>query len=111
MPSIKEQIVNEIKAHIQNNGEKYGDWYVGVCSSVRYKLLVEVKAKSLFIARQAFSSYVATEVQDYFVDTLGTDGGTGADNSDADIIYAYKKSADAKEQTSPANDTSSGIIK
>jgi hypothetical protein len=111
LPSIKKQIVNEIKAHIQNNGGEYRDWHVGICSSICYQRLVEAKAKHLFIARQAYSLYVAAEVQDYFVNTLGTEGGIEADDSNTDIIYAYKKSADAIEQTFPANDTSSEIIK
>lgn len=112
MPSTKEQILNEIKTHIQSNGGEYSDWHVGVCSNIRHKLSGQDKAKHLFISKQAYSSYVAAEVLDHFVNKLGTaDGSIGADNDTADIIYAYRKSADAIEQTSPANDTSGGIIK
>lgn len=111
MPSTKEQILNEIKTHIQNSGGEYSDWHVGVCSNIHHKLSGQDKAKHLLISRQAYSSYVAAEVLDYFVNKLGTDGSIGTDNDTADIIYAYRKSADAIEQTSPANDTSGGIIK
>lgn len=111
MPSTKQQILNDIKTHIQSNGGEYSDWHVGICSNIRHKLSGQDKAKHLFVARQAYSSYVAAEVLDYFVNKFGTDGSIGADNNTADIIYAYRKSADAIEQTSPANDTSVGIIK
>ncbi len=111
MPSIKQEIINEINTHIQSNGGEYSDWHVGVCSNIRHKLSGQAKAKHLFISRQAYSSYVAAEVQDYFINILGTNGTIGADTGTADIVYTYKKSADTIEQTSPANDTSGGIIK
>ena len=111
MPSTKQQILNEIKTHIQNNGGEYSDWHIGICSNIRHKLSGQDKAKHLFIARQAYSSYVAAEVQDHFMSRFGTDGSVGTDNDTADIIYAYKKSAEAIEQTSPANDMRSEINK
>jgi hypothetical protein len=105
MPSTKQQILNEIKTHIQNNGGEYSDWHIGVCSNIRHNLSSQAKAKHLFISRQAFSSYVASEVQDYFINILGTGGSVGTNNSTADIIYVYRRSGEAIEQTSPANDT------
>jgi len=112
VPSTKQQILNEINTHIQSNGGEYSDWHVGVCTSIRDNLSGQAKAKEgLLISRQAYSSYVAAEVLDYFVDKLGTDGSIGDDNDTADIIYAYRKSVDAIEQTSPVNDTSGRIIK
>jgi hypothetical protein len=111
VPSTKQQILNEIKVHIQSNGGEYSDWHVGVCSNIRHKLLGQDKAKHLFIARQAYSSYVATEVQDYFINRLGTNGSVSGDTCTGDIVYAYRKSAKAIEQTSPANDMRSEINK
>jgi len=107
----KQEIIDEFKSHIQRYGGEYSSWHVGVCSSIWHELLAQNKTKHLLILRQAYSSYVAAEVLDYFVNKRGTDGSTGPDNSNGDIIYAYKKSADAIEQTSPANDTLDGIIK
>lgn len=40
---------------------------------------------------QAFSSDAARRVEDYFVNTLGTDGDVGGGDKDADYVYAYKK--------------------
>ena len=112
MPIIKQEIIDEIKSHIQRHGGEYSAWHVGVCTNIRDKLSGQTKAKEgLLISRQAYSSYVAAEVLDYFVNKLGTDGSIGADNDTADIIYAYRKSADAIEQTFPANDTSGRIIR
>jgi hypothetical protein len=91
VPGTKQQILNEIKTHIQSNGGEYSDWHVGVCSNIHYKLSGQDKAKHLFIARQAYSSYVAAEVQDYFMNRLGTDGSVGIDNDNADIIYVFRK--------------------
>ena len=111
MPSIKEQIIIEIKSHIQNNGGKYSDWYIGICTDIGYKLLVESKSKHLFIARQAYSAYVAAEVRDYFVDTLRTGGCAETDNGEADIIYAYRKLAGPIEDISQSNDMTGEVIK
>ena len=97
MPSMKQQIVDEIKEHIQNSGGEYSDWYVGVCSTVRYQLLVEAKSKHLFIARQAYSPYVAAAVQDYCKKRLKTDCSVGIEGDNANIIYAYRKSPEAIE--------------
>ena len=111
MPSTKQQILNKIKTHIQSNGGEYSDWHVGVCSSIRHELSGQDKAKHLFISRQAYSSYVAAEVQDYFINRLGTNGSIGGDTCTGDVVYAYKKSVKAIEQTSPANDMWSEIEK
>ncbi len=106
MPSTKQQILNEIKTHIRNNGGEYRDWHVDICSIAYLELLSQAKAKHLFISRQAFSSYVAAEVQDYF-SRVGTNGNIGTDTGNSDIVYVYRKSVIAKEETSQANDVSS----
>ena len=112
MPSTKQQILNEIKTHIQSNGGEYSAWHVGVCTNIRDNLSGQTKAKEgLLISRQAYSSYVAAEVQDYFINRLGTNGSIGFDTCTGDIVYAYRKSADTIEQTSPANDMRSEINK
>lgn len=45
-----------------------------------------------WIYREAEYESVAREIEDYFVNTLGTDGGTGGGNY-PDSVYTYKKNS------------------
>ncbi len=65
---------------------------MGIASSAQDALLDRHKAEGdLFICRQAYSSYVAIEVQDYFVEKLKTDGDTACHDDTAETVYAYRK--------------------
>jgi hypothetical protein len=46
-----------------------------------------------WILRQAQSSASARNIEAYFVNTLGTDGGPGGGDKNAAYVYAYKKAA------------------
>ncbi len=65
---------------------------MGITKSDQEKLLDRHKARgNLFISRQAYSSYVAIEVRDYFVEKLRTDGDTACRDDTIDTVYAYRK--------------------
>ncbi len=51
------------------------------------------KKKDAWIFRTARSSQVTRDIEEYFVNTLGTDGGTGGGDNTSDMVYAYKKAA------------------
>lgn len=94
MPKSKEEIIVDIKAHIKKSGCSYSSWYVGISKDARDRLLSghKVKEKNAWrIHMQASSTQIAREIEDYFVNTLGTDGGPGGGDEDADMVYAYKK--------------------
>jgi hypothetical protein len=97
MAYTKDQIVAEFTAHFQKSGAKYWkEWYVGISKDARDRLFNghSVKEKGdWWIYRQATSSTVAREVESHFVDTQGTDGGTGGGDQSSDMVYAYKKAA------------------
>jgi hypothetical protein len=94
--SSKQEVIDDIKSHIQRHGGKYSAWYVSIGRSAGVNLLSQRGAKgALFIYRQAYSSYVAVEVCNYFVHTLGTKGGNDREDELADTVYAYRREIDA----------------
>lgn len=94
MPYTEEQIKTEIKNYMADSGGVYNSWYVGVSKNPKNRLFndhkVDEKVDS-WIYLRAFSSDAARNVEDYFVNTLGTDGDVGGGDEDADYVYAYKK--------------------
>ena len=94
MVKSKEEIINDIKAHIKKNGSPYSSWYVGISKDVRDRLFSDHKVNekdAWWIYRQTSSTQIAREIEDYFVNTLDTDGGPGGGDEDADMVYAYWK--------------------
>ena len=96
MAKNKQEIIDDIDAHIGRYGGGYSTWYVGISKDAKDRLFnghsVKEK-KDTWIYRTASSSQVAREVEDYFVNTLGTDGDTGGGDNNSDMVYAYKKAA------------------
>lgn len=100
MTNSKETIKAEIAAHIQDCGGSYSDWYVGIASDPKQRLYNDhsVDEKNgAWIYRQTENSGVAREIEEYFIDTLGTDGGAGGGDYSTKYVYAYKKTSYTKE--------------
>jgi hypothetical protein len=77
MTYSKEQIVADFKAHIQKSGAQYWrEWYVGISKDATNRDSVNENG-DWWIFRHAGSSVVAREIESHFVNSLGTDGGTG----------------------------------
>ena len=79
---------------MQKRGGEYSAWYVGISKDAKDRLFNDHSVrekKDNWIYRSASSSQTAREVEDYFVNTLGTDGGTGGGDETSDMVYAYKK--------------------
>lgn len=96
MSKNKEEIIDDIKRFIGAHGGGYPAWYVGVSADARSRLFTghNVDEKDdCWIYRTASSSQVAREIEDYFIDVLGTDGASGGGDETTDKVYAYKKSA------------------
>lgn len=90
----KEDIIHDLDAYMQEGGGKYSAWYVGIASDARDRLFNDHKVKEngdLWIYRRTNFSGVAREIQEYFVNSLGTDGGSGRGVVLTDTVYAYKK--------------------
>ena len=96
----KIEIVTDIKFYIAQQDGRYPDWYVGVSKDAKGKMFNGHKVdekKDLWIYRQAVTSDVAREVEDHFMNMLGTDGSTGPSHDTADMVYVFKKN----EHTEP----------
>ncbi len=94
MVKSKQEIINDIGEHIKEGGGGYGAWYVGIAENAKERL-GQHNVTEWLISRQASSSQVAREIEDYFVNALETDGGPGGGDETADMVYAYKKTADS----------------
>lgn len=100
MAKSKETIKTEIKNHIHECGGQYSNWYVGIASDPKERLFTEhnVSEKNgAWIYREAENSSAAREVEEYFVNTLETDGGPGGGDSSTKYVYAYKKTSYTNE--------------
>lgn len=96
MANSKQEIINDIDAYIQKCGGAYRDWYVGISKDARDRLFNDHSVREngdSWIHKTAMSAQAAREVEDHFVNTLGTDGGTGGGDYTANMVYAYKKAA------------------
>jgi len=94
MVKDKDAIIDDIKNYIAENGGSYSDWYVGIASKPKERLFQDHKVKentATWIYQKTESANIARSIEDYFVNTLGTDGGTGGGDDSTDSVYAYKK--------------------
>lgn len=93
MAKTRDQIIADIDGHIGNNGADFGNWYVGIAASPRDRLFNDHNVREngdAWIFREATSSTVAREVENYFIDVKGTQGGAGGGDSSSRSVYAYK---------------------
>lgn len=96
MAKSKQEIIDEIKAHIQKEGSGYRNWYVGISEDAKDRLFNGhgvPKENAWWIFREASSASVAREIEDYFINTLGTDGAPGGGSDKSSQVYAYKKTS------------------
>ena len=94
MSKTKQEIMDDIKTHMQKRGGEHSGWYVGVSKNAKNRLFDDhsvKEKKDVWIYRKADSSQTAREIEDYFVNDLKTDGGTGGGDKTSDMVYAYKK--------------------
>jgi len=92
----KQQIHDDILAHIKQEGGTFSSWYVGIASDPQQRVFEDhqvPKENAWFIIREAFSSHDAREVEKFILETYKTDGGTGGGDNTTKFVYAYKKTA------------------
>lgn len=93
------RVAAEIKAHIDSRGGPHSSWYVGIATDPRDRLFSQhgVDEKNgNWVYRTLSTSAEAREIEDYFVNTLGTDGGPGGGDHDTKSVYAYRKTSGTK---------------
>jgi hypothetical protein len=94
MSIATKSIKAEIQSFIDGHGNIYRTWYVGIASSPRSRLFNDHnvnEATDLWIYRKAETHEEARRIERYFIDVLGTDGGTGGGDASTRYVYAYKK--------------------
>ncbi|MCX6112812.1 MAG: hypothetical protein NTY22_05970, partial [Proteobacteria bacterium] len=77
---LKLDLINAIKEYISKNGGFYPDWYVGITSDPESRVFSGHnvnKQSGVWVHGPASSSQEAREVENYFISTIGTDGGSG----------------------------------
>jgi hypothetical protein len=90
----KDQIIEKISEHIKTRGGLPGEWYVGISGNPERRLSVNHKVdleKDKWIYIPVNSDLEAREIEEYFVNRIGTDGGRGGGDNGARKVYAYKK--------------------
>lgn len=100
MAKTGEQIIADVEAHIRNNGADFANWYVGIATSPRDRLFNghNVREKGdAWIFREATSSGVAREVEDYFSKRKGARGGAGGGDYGSRSVYAYEIGSHTRE--------------
>ena len=89
MVKTKGEIISGIKQFIREQGGSLSKWYVGITEEPKTRLQTH-KVEDAWIYIRASSHIVAREIEEYFI-RLGTDGGPGGGDEDAEYVYAYKK--------------------
>lgn len=100
MAKTRQEIISEIKSHMAQCGGNYSDWYVGIATDPKNRLFnnhnVDEK-NGAWIYREAENSSSARDIENYFVNTLKTGGGTGGGDYSSQYVYAYKKTSYTNE--------------
>jgi hypothetical protein len=81
--------------YIRKGGGTCSDWVIGISKEPRIRLFnghgVHERG-DLWIYRTAQTYEAARDIESYFVNSLGTEGGIGEGGQDSHHVYAYKKS-------------------
>lgn len=100
MAQTKEKIIQEIDSHIQKEHSGYRNWYVGIAKDPRDRLFNDhnvTEHGGWWIYREAYSDTSAREVESFFLDYKGTQGGPGGGDEDSRFVYAYRITSATKE--------------
>jgi len=98
----KNQIIDNIMNYIKDNGginKTNEQWYVGISENATASLFIDhnsdIKNRTC-IFEVAESNKKAREIEEFFINTLKTDGGSEGGNHNAIMVYAYKKTPTTK---------------
>ncbi len=97
MINTEEQIKQEIQKYIAESGYPYKDWYVGITDDHKERVLNEHNVKEQYIYGECSTSEIARKIEIYFIEILGTDGGSGGGDESSIFIYAYHKTENTVE--------------
>ncbi len=90
---LKSEIIKGIDDHINKEGSGYSRWYVGIAADPKQRLFSDhnvSKENAWWIYREAFTDDDAREVEKFFLEQKGTQGGPGGGDKDTRFVYAYR---------------------
>lgn len=100
MRKTTDEIVAEIKEHLQHSTKQYySDFYIGITNDVERRLFVEhnvSKTDDWWIYCTAVSKSAAQDTEEYFL-SKGMKGNTGGGTDDSVYVYCYELSVHTKE--------------
>lgn len=100
MPQNKTDIIREIDGYIQKENSSYSNWYVGIAKDPRDRLFNDHNVSEhagWWIYCEAYSDTSAREVESFFLDHKGTQGGPGGGDQNSRFVYAYRITSTTKE--------------
>ncbi len=92
---VNNTIVDDIKAHADQEGSGYRNWYCGIAANPDQRIfndhnVPKGEGVAWWIKRNAGGEQAARDTEDYLVN-LGFDGGGGGGDYSTIHVYAYKK--------------------
>lgn len=87
-------IINAIESYIAKNSNDYRIWYVGIAKDPDTRLFNDHNVQRNMDAWTycpADSDAVARQVEKFFIEQRGTDGGPGGGDESSTSVYAYRK--------------------
>jgi len=96
----KETARQAIDDYVRGCGGVYSDWYVGIAADPRERLFTDHNVdekKGHWVFQRCADSVIARELERYFTNTLGANGGPGGGDHTTTYIYAYKITSSTKE--------------
>ena len=90
MVTDKDKMKKNFKAHIENTGGQFSDWYSGITNDPKKRVFDDHKVKDAYIYDNAGTKENAEDVEDYLINTLRTKGGSRGGKTDSTWVYSYK---------------------
>lgn len=88
-----QEFAKQFSDYIANNGNDPSNWYAGIASYPTQRLFHEHNVNrdsDIYIYDNAATEENARSVENYLIETLGTQGGAGGGDSKTIWVYAYK---------------------
>lgn len=100
MDTERQEVINKIYRYIQNSKTYLNEWYVGITDDPIKRLFTDHQVKKendYWIYNKCSSSDEARTIEEYFINTLKTDGGSGGGDDNSIYVYAYHKESHTVE--------------
>ena len=90
MASEYRAAINYLESYIVRHGGNYGRWYVGIATNPKKRLAEHNASTVPWVYYSTTNDQVARDVESYFLDRLGTQGGKSGGDEKTRTVYAYR---------------------